>query len=108
MAMDDVIQSILDIDKKASDKLAEAEKNKLDAIKKATTEKNQMILDAEKSAEDEIRQIEKSEADKADARIRELKEEQVRRVSEMKKSFEKNSAAWQEEIFRRVISGNNE
>lgn len=26
MAMDDVIQSILDIDKKASDKLAEAEK----------------------------------------------------------------------------------
>lgn len=45
MAMDDVIQSILDIDKKASDKLAEAEKNKLDAIKKATTEKNQMILD---------------------------------------------------------------
>ena len=70
MAMDDVIQSILDIDKKASDKLAEAEKNKLDAIKKATTEKNQMILDAEKSAEDEIRQIEKSEADKADARRR--------------------------------------
>lgn len=58
--MDDVIQSILDIDKKASDKLAEAEKNKLDAIKKATTEKNQMILDAEKSAEDEIRQIEKA------------------------------------------------
>lgn len=49
MAMDDVIQSILDIDKKASDKLAEAEKNKLDAIKKATTEKNQMILDAEKA-----------------------------------------------------------
>ena len=40
MAMDDVIQSILDIDKKASDKLAEAEKNKLDAIKKATTEKD--------------------------------------------------------------------
>ena len=72
--MDDVIQSILDIDKKASDKLAEAEKNKLDAIKKATTEKNQMILDAEKSAEDEIRQIEKSEADKADARIREFKD----------------------------------
>ena len=99
MAMDDVIQSILDIDKKASDKLAEAEKNKLDAIKKAT---------AEKSAEDEIRQIEKSEADKADARIREFKEEEVRRVSEMKKSFEKNSAAWQEEIFRKVISGNDE
>lgn len=106
--MDDVIQSILDIDKKASDKLAEAKKNKLDAIKKATTEKNQMILDAEKSAEDEIRQIEKNEADKADARIRELKEEEVRRVSEMKKSFEKNSAAWQEEIFRKVISGNDE
>ena len=64
--------------------------------------------DAEKSAEDEIRQIEKNEADKADARIRELKEEEVRRVSEMKKSFEKNSAAWQEEIFRKVISGNDE
>ena len=73
--MDDVIQSILDIDKKASDKLAEAEKNK---------------------------------ADTADARIREVKEEEVRRVSEMKKSFEKNSAAWQEEIFRKVISGNDE
>lgn len=50
----------------------------------------------------------KSEADKADARIREFKEEEVRRVSEMKKSFEKNSAAWQEEIFRKVISGNDE
>ena len=105
MAMDDVIQSILDIDKEASDKLAEAEKNKLDAIKKATTERNQMILDAEKSAEDEIRQIEKNEAEKAETRIRELKEEEVRRISEMKESFEKNSAVWQEEIFRKVISG---
>lgn len=107
MAMDDVIQSILDIDKKASDKLAEARKQ-AGRYQKGYYRKNQMILDAEKSAEDEIRQIEKSEADKADARIREFKEEEVRRVSEMKKSFEKNSAAWQEEIFRKVISGNDE
>jgi len=102
--MDDIIQSILDIDKKASDKLAQAEKDKLDAIKKATTEKNQMILDAEKSAEDEIKQMEKAEADKAESQIRTLKEEETRRISEMKKSFEKNSAAWQEEIFKKVIS----
>lgn len=59
MAMDDVIQSILDIDKKASDKLAEAEKTSWTLSKRLLPKKNQMILDAEKSAEDEIRQIEK-------------------------------------------------
>lgn len=48
MAMDDVIQSILDIDKKASDKLAEARKQ-AGRYQKGYYRKNQMILDAEKA-----------------------------------------------------------
>lgn len=102
--MDDVIQSIIDIDRGAEEKLRNAEKEKLRIITEAKKSEEKIISNALKEAEKEIKEIEKRELAKANAGISALEEEKNKKISQMKKTFEECSDKWQEEIFKAVIS----
>lgn len=102
--MDDVIKSIIDIDRGAEEKLRNAEKEKLRIITDAKKAEERMIGDALSEAEREIKEIENRQLSEANAKISALSEEKDRRISQMKSTFEECSEKWQDEIFKAVIS----
>lgn len=102
--MDDVIKSIIDIDRGAEEKLRNAEKEKLRIITDAKKAEEKMIKDALSEAEREIREIESRQLSEANAKISALNEEKELRISRMKHTFEECSEKWQDEIFKAVIS----
>lgn len=102
--MDDVIKSIIDIDRGAEEKLRNAEKEKLRIITDAKKAEEKMIGDALSEAQREIKEIESRQLSEANAKISALSEEKDRRISQMKSTFEECSEKWQDEIFKAVIS----
>ncbi|MGN0638159.1 MAG: hypothetical protein ACI4J0_07285 [Huintestinicola sp.] len=102
--MDDIIKSIIEIDRGASKRIEDAEKEKLRIIEEAKAEEERMVEKAVEEKKAELAKLEKAELDKANARISELTEEKNAKLEAMKQSFEKNSDKWCEEIFKAVIS----
>ena len=103
-SMDDVIKSIIDIDRGAEEKLRNAEKEKLRIITDAKKAEEKMIGDALSEAQREIKEIENRQLSEANAKISALNEEKDRRISQMKHTFAECSEKWQDEIFKAVIS----
>ena len=102
--MDDIIKSIIEIDRGASKRIEEAEKQKLHIIEEARAEEERMIADTLEAKKAELAELEKEELKKTNARISELMQEKNEKLEAMKASFEKNSDKWSEEIFKAVIS----
>lgn len=102
--MDDIIKSIIEIDRGTSKRIEEAEKEKLRIIEEAKAEEERIVENAVKAKKAELAALEKSEMDKANARIAELSQEKNAKLEAMRQSFEKNSGKWCEEIFKAVIS----
>ncbi len=102
--MDDIIKSIIDIDRGASKRLEDAEKEKLRIISEAKELEENMIREAVENSRQELERMEKKQQEDTDAKISAIESEKIRRISEMKKSFDENSDRWSEEIFKAVIS----
>ncbi|MBQ7783392.1 MAG: hypothetical protein IJ368_05430 [Oscillospiraceae bacterium] len=102
--MDDIINSIIDIDRGASKRLEDAEKEKLRIISEAKELEENMIREAVENSRQELERMKKKQQEDTDAKISAIEAEKIRRISEMKKSFDENSDRWSEEIFKAVIS----
>lgn len=102
--MDDIIKSIIDIDRGASKKLEDAEKKKLKIISDAKAEEERLISKAVDDSKAELERLEKQEQDKTDKKIADLEAEKNAKISAMQSSFEKNADKWCDEIFSAVIS----
>lgn len=102
--MDDIIKSIIDIDRGASKRLEDAEKEKLRIISEAKELEENMIREAVENSRQELDRMKKKQQEDTDAKISAIEAEKIRRISEMKKSFDENSDRWSEEIFKAVIS----
>ena len=99
--MDDIIKSIIDIDRGTTKRIEDAERQKMKIIEEAKAEEEKIIARAIKVKNAEL---EKLEMDKTNERIAQLSAEKNCKIEAMTKSFEKNSEKWCEEIFRAVIS----
>lgn len=103
--MDDIIKSIIDIDRGASKKLEDAEKEKLKIISGAKAEEEKIVQEAIENSKRELERIENEEQQKAEEKIAQLENEKNAKIAAMRKSFDENSEKWCSEIFRAVISG---
>ena len=103
--MDDIIKSIIDIDRGASDKLSEAEKKKLKIITEAKALQESIVKEAVENSKRELEQIEADRKKAAEEKIAALEADRDRRLEAMKKAFSDNSDKWADEIFKAVISG---
>ncbi|MBP1547815.1 MAG: hypothetical protein J6A37_14630 [Oscillospiraceae bacterium] len=102
--MDDIIKSIIDIDRGTTKRIEDAERQKMKIIEEAKAEEEKIIARAIKVKNSELEKLEKLEMDKTNERIAQLSAEKNCKIEAMTKSFEKNSEKWCEEIFRAVIS----
>lgn len=102
--MEDIIKSIIDIDRGASKKLEDAEKEKLRIISDAKAAEEKLIRDAVESSEQEAHMLEENEKKNAEEKIKLLCEEKERKTAAMKKVFDDNSDKWCEDIFNAVVS----
>lgn len=103
--MDDIIRSIIDIDRGASDKLSEAEKKKLKIITEAKALQESIVKEAVENSKRELEQIEADRKRAAEEKIAALEADRDSRIDAMKKAFAENSDKWADEIFKAVISG---
>lgn len=102
--MDNIIRSILDIDRNAAQRLEDAQKKKLRIINDAKALEEKLVQDAVENAKTELERLEKEELKKTEEKIAALDEMKNSKISAMEESFEKNSQEWCEEIFKAVIS----
>ncbi len=100
--MDDIIRSIIDIDRGASKKLEDAEKEKIRIISAAKAREEELIKQAVENSRRELEELEERERAEAESRIAELDEKMNGRIAQMKNSFEINSEKWCDEIFHAV------
>ncbi len=102
--MENIIGTIIDIDREASCKLEKAEEEKLRIISAAKSREEKLVQEAVESSRRELERLEEEENRKAQDKIDGLEAEKNRKISAMKKSFKVNSDKWCEEIFKAVIS----
>lgn len=103
--MENVILGILEIEKNAKARLAEAENEKNKIIADARKEREKIIRARVREAEKKLDQIgseEKKEADKRLAEIEALKNDEIKRLN---KTFEERRKQWEDDIFNAVING---
>lgn len=103
--MEDIIKSIIDIDRGASKKLENAEKERLKIINGAKNEEEKIVREAVENAKKELEKTEKAEKDKAEKSIAELERIKSSKIAAMKKYFDECSDKWSDEIFKAIISG---
>ena len=102
--MEDIIRSIIDIDRDAEQKLEDAEKEKLRIINEAKLRSEQIVSAAVEEAKSRLAAIEEEKKQSTDERLAELEEQKNRSIEELKNSFKKNADVWCDEIFAAVIN----
>ncbi len=102
--MDEIIKEIIRIDKEASRKLEEAERMKDEVVKRQIIEENQELRqrmqENVKSRLDKVRETERTHAD---GKIAALNEQKDAELAAMKRVFEENRQAWEDDLFHRVL-----
>jgi vacuolar-type H+-ATPase subunit H len=101
---ENIISDIIEIDEMAKDKMAEAEKKRIQIIANAKTERDEIISDKLKKTNEKLAGIEKAESEKADAKNNEIeqnKENEIKRIDDI---FAQKSGAWTDEIVKAIVN----
>ncbi len=101
--MENIINTILDIDKAASDRLEEAQKNKIQVIADAKAEAEKIVNGSVAEADKKLAQIGADEEDRTAAKIAEINSAAENEIKQMESAFSENHDRWQDEIFKAVI-----
>lgn len=101
--MDNIIGTILDIDKAASDRLAQAEKDGESLVAAAEAEAAALTDKHIAHADKLLAELEKKEQSAADKIIIALEDEKAKKISAMEKSYEKNKENWINEIVTAIV-----
>ena len=103
--MESIIKSIIDIDRGASQKLEDAEKERMRILGSAKEKEESIIKEALEKSKRDLERLENEERKKSEEKLAAIKEENDRKVKAMQQSFEKNSERWRDEIFEAIIKG---
>ncbi|MDE7294212.1 MAG: hypothetical protein K2N72_07290 [Oscillospiraceae bacterium] len=103
--MESIIKSIIDIDRGASQKLEDAEKERMRILGSAKEKEESIIKEALEKSKRDLERLENEERKKSEEKLAAIKEENDRKVKAMQQSFEKNSERWRDEIFEAIING---
>lgn len=99
-----VIQSILEIDRKAREKLDEAEKKKQRIIADAREEKERIISGRISAADDELKKLEAENKEKAKEKLSVLEQKSADEIAALEMIYEERHSKWTDEIFEAVIN----
>lgn len=102
--MDDIITQILDIDKKARDKLARAYEEKKQIIIDAEEEREKIKTELLERADHRLELVEAEEKKNADERLCELEKQTKEKIESLDKSFKDNREQWEKDIFNKIIA----
>lgn len=102
---ENIIQSILDIDKSASEKLAEAEKQRNLIIADAKEQQEKIIESRIKAADETLKEIEEKEKAEADKKLEAINAEGEKEIGRLKDVYENRHGNWEEDIFHAIVNG---
>lgn len=100
-----IISSILEIDRSAKEKLAEAEDRKNRIIADAKAEEERIIGERVKNADETLKKLEEEEKRKADEKLSAINAEGEKELKRLEEVYEARHEKWEEQIFRAVTSG---
>lgn len=100
-----IITSILEIDKKAKEKIAEAEQQKNKIIADAKAEEECIINSKVNAADEKLKELEKEEQRKADERLAEINKEKNEEIKRLDAVYEAKHGEWEDKIYNAIISG---
>lgn len=98
-----MVNKLLDVDKQARQILDDARQYYDRTISDIETEKQKMLEEYERKAKQHLDNIRNSESDSVTAAAAEVKELYSRLTAEMDETFEKNRAAWVDELFTKCV-----
>lgn len=99
-----IIANILEIDKNAKDRLAEAENKRNVILAEAKAEEERIIGDKVKAADEKLRQLDEDERRRAEAKIESIKKSGEEEIARLDKVFGERHTMWEDKIFSAVIS----
>lgn len=103
--MDNVINSILNIDSEAKRRLTEAEAKRNQIIADARAEEERIVSECITEADKRLKAIEDNERAEADRKSAAVTAERDKEIARLNEVFEKNHQAWENEIYNSVIGG---
>ena len=103
--MDNVVNEILEIDRKAREKIEEAYKQK-DCILLETGEEEQKIKDEYiRRADNRVCKVEMYEMENANKKIEVIQQKKEATIAALKEQYEVNHSKWENDIFNNIIGG---
>ncbi|MDR0974614.1 MAG: hypothetical protein LBL80_02850 [Ruminococcus sp.] len=101
---ENIISDIIEIDEQAKDKMADADKKRIQIIASAKSERDEIISDKLKKTHEKLAAIEKSENDKAADKNTVIEENKQTEISRIDNIFAEKSNGWVEEIVKAIIN----
>lgn len=103
--MEKVVNEILEIDRRARERVAEAYQKK-DCILLETGEEEQKIKDEYiRRADNRVCKVEMYEMENANKKIAVLEQKKAETISALKEQYEANHSKWENDIFNNIIGG---
>lgn len=99
----DVITAILEIDRKAEERIREANNRKDQILNDTETEKQRILQDFEQKAQQELKKIEDKEKAGADQKHQEILESEKAEISRLDGIFEENHTRWEASAFSAIV-----
>jgi vacuolar-type H+-ATPase subunit H len=101
---ENIISDIIEIDEQAKDKLAAADKKRIQIIASAKTERDEMIADKLKKTHEKLDAIEKSEIDKADTKNAQIQDNMKSEIERIDSIFAEKGSQWVDEIVKAIVN----
>ena len=105
IAMDDIISSIIEIDRSAKEKIAEAEKQKKKIVDDAAAERKNLIEGKMKEADERLKKMAEDERRLADEKFADINKKCDESIGRLDEIYNNKHKEWEDKIFNAVISG---
>lgn len=101
--MNNIINRIIEIDKKAKDLISYADKQNEELIESVEKEKKELISNMAKESKEKLETVRKTENEYADSKIQKLIEEKLEAIDKLNQAYEENHQEWEDKIFKRML-----
>ncbi|MDR0903909.1 MAG: hypothetical protein LBM59_04690 [Ruminococcus sp.] len=102
---ENIISDIIEIDERAKDKMADADKKRIQIIASAKTERDEIISDKLKKTHEKLAAIEKSESEKAEGKNAEIEQNKKTEIDRIDSIFAEKGNGWVDEIVKAIVNG---
>ena len=103
--MENIVDEIIKIDKKADDRLLEADNKRKEILNNSQKEASEIKSTLSARAEKIISQVIDFHKNETDAAIKKISEECNEKIMQLDKAFEENHKAIEDSIFQSIVGG---